>query len=411
MTRTIFRPFALGFLAFTALLAIALAPGIAQEPAGEEASAAAPSVLGARMVTTAQRGRLILDLSGTTQYTIHAVIDPDRVVLELDASGVEFDTPAEIAEPGLVGRYTVGMVGDGSARAVMFLTGPAKVQQAYALEAFGDQPARIVVDLIPDTPENFAANAQTAASAASQSDTATPDLPAQPEGALAGRPLIVIDPGHGGIDSGAQATNGLLEKNVVLDFAFKLQEYLVESEQFDVALTRDSDEFLSLEDRVNLARQNQASLMVSLHADSFSQPSVRGASVYTRDEEATDILDKVLAEQENKVDLVAGFSPPDGDNAVVDILVDLMRRDTRRQAYLAGDAVVNALDASVRMRRFPLRKADFFVLQAPDVPSILVELGFLSNSEDTANLSTDQWRDRVASALARGIIAYFEQHG
>jgi len=135
---------------------------------------------------------------------------------------------------------------------------------------------------------------------------------------------------------------------------------------------------------------------------------VRGASVYTRDERATDILDKVLADGENTADIVAGFTPVDAPLAVVDILVDLMRREMRRQSYVAAQSIVEQLEPSVTMRRFPVRQADFFVLQAPDVPSLLVELGFLSNATDAGNLLTGEWQQRTAEALARGINAYFD---
>jgi N-acetylmuramoyl-L-alanine amidase len=175
-----------------------------------------------------------------------------------------------------------------------------------------------------------------------------------------------------------------------------------------VALTREDDSFMRLEERVALARENKADLFISIHADSFQQPDIRGASVYTRDENATDILDKVLAENENKVDIIAGFAVPEMPEEVVNILVDLMRRETRKQAYVAAQAVIGQLEPSVQLRRFPVRQADFFVLQAPEVPSILVELGFLSNPTDIANLQLDDWRSRVVEALARGIAAYFD---
>ncbi|HHY49530.1 MAG TPA: N-acetylmuramoyl-L-alanine amidase, partial [Alphaproteobacteria bacterium] len=222
------------------------------------------------------------------------------------------------------------------------------------------------------------------------------------------RPLIVIDPGHGGIDNGASAPNGVHEKNITLAFALDLQDVLIQTGRFDVALTREDDSYLTLSERVALARQNKADLFISLHADSFTQEDIRGASVYTRDERATDILDKVLADGENKFDIVAGFAVPETEPAVVDILVDLMRREMRRQSYIAARAIINQLEPSVTLRRFPVRQADFYVLQAPDVPSILVELGFLSNAADIANLQKSEWRDRVVAALARGIADYFD---
>jgi N-acetylmuramoyl-L-alanine amidase len=193
-------------------------------------------------------------------------------------------------------------------------------------------------------------------------------------------------------------------------FARQLQEILIASGRFDVALTRDDDTFFRLEDRVQVARQNKADLLISLHADSFEDDSIKGASVYIRDEQATDVLDKVLAENENKVDLLAGFVPPEGEEAaVVDILVDLMRREMRRQSFAVAQALVEQLRPSVRVRRFPLRRADFFVLQSPDVPAVLLELGFLSNSSDARNLTSPEWRQRAAEAVARGLVAHFDR--
>ncbi|MDB5621438.1 MAG: N-acetylmuramoyl-L-alanine amidase, partial [Devosia sp.] len=269
--------------------------------------------------------------------------------------------------------------------------------------------ARLVVDIIPATPEEFAANvARDLSGSAEAAAPATSTPPGGTELPVVTRPLVVIDPGHGGIDSGAETTNGVREKDIVLSFALRLQELLVESGRFDVALTREDDTFLRLEERVALARTNKADLFISIHADSFQQPEIRGASVYTRDENATDVLDKVLAETENESDVIAGFALPQMAPEVVDILLDLMRREMRVQSYLAGQAIVHQLEPSVALRRFPLRQADFFVLQAPDVPSVLIELGFLSNASDIANLMQSDWQERTADALARGISTYFD---
>ena len=173
-------------------------------------------------------------------------------------------------------------------------------------------------------------------------------------------------------------------------------------------MTREDDTYLSLNERVDLARQNKADLFISLHADTFQEADIRGASIYTRDERATDILDKVLADGENHADIVAGYVQPDVQPAVVDLLVDLMRRQVRRQAYLAAQDVVKAMQPSVTLRRFPVRQADFFVLQAPDVPSMLIELGFMSNNADIANLENTDWRNRVVTAIANGVDAFFK---
>jgi N-acetylmuramoyl-L-alanine amidase len=424
----------LGLLLAAAALSFSLqSPALAQPAV--EAGPALPEVIDARVTSTPERARLILDLSGPTEFAIASLGEPDRIAVDVKASALRFVAPADVAGEGVVSSYTVEMAEGGRARTLLTLGQPAQVQQAYVLEAVADQPARLVVDLILDRPEQFAARVAADLAAAMSKAGMTPqtsatapvtqaevpevqEVPATPsvqpmrQADVAGtRPLIVIDPGHGGVDNGASAPNGVHEKDIVLAFALQLQETLIASGRFDVALTREDDSFLRLEERVALARENKADLFISLHADSFQQQDIRGASVYTRDERATDVLDKVLADGENKVDIIAGFAVPEMQPVVVDILVDLMRRQMRRQSFLAAQAIVQELQPSVSLRRFPVRQADFFVLQAPDVPSLLVELGFLSNASDIANLQKSDWRDRAVGALARGIAAYFDGAG
>lgn len=396
-------------VAVVVTLASAVFPLHAQEPIDPTVL---PELSDARLSTTADRARLILDLSGPTEFAIASLVGPLRIAIDVRVGGVAFAVPPDVAGEGIVAGYSITMAESGRARTLVTLNAPAQVQQAYVLEAVADQPARLVVDFITDTPEGFAARAAADLAAAEANRGAVPETASTAPGTHAPladiRPLVIIDPGHGGIDNGATAPNGIHEKNIVLSFALKLQQVLVDSGRFDVALTREEDTYLSLNQRVALARENKADLFISLHADSFQEPDIRGASVYTRDERATDVLDKVLAEQENKTDIIAGFAVPEMQPAVVDILVDLMRRQMRRQSFLAAQAIIRQLEPSVSLRRFPVRQADFFVLQAPDVPSILVELGFLSNAADIANLQKSEWRDRAVDALARGIADYFE---
>lgn len=372
-----------------------------------------PDVVDARVSTTAERARLIIDLTGPTEFAIATLREPDRIAIDVKAFETKILAPADVAGEGIVKSFTIAMAERGRARTLLELAVPAQVQQAYMLDAVADQPARLVVDIILDTPENFAsrAAADLAASQANQGAAPpTPSTDAGTHGAVGeGRPLVVLDPGHGGHDNGASAPNGVHEKEITLTFAQQLQKVLVDSGRFDVALTREDDTYISLDERVDLARLNKADLFISLHADSFQDPTIRGASVYTRDENATDILDKVLADGENRYDIVAGFAVPQSSPEVIDILVDLMRREMRKSSFLAAEALIHQLEPSVAMRRFPLRQADFFVLQAPDVPSLLVELGFLSNASDIANLQQSEWRDRVVDALARGIADYFDK--
>tara|TARA_R110002126_G_scaffold76017_15_gene189971 strand:- start:33340 stop:34644 length:1305 start_codon:yes stop_codon:yes gene_type:complete len=376
-----------------------------------------PNVMDVRVTVTPERARLVIDLAAKTEFSLVSLSEPDRLAIDVRAATLTVPEPvATPSEEGVISEYRVEQAGPDRVRTTLMLSAPAQVQQAYVLDPFEDQPARLVVDIIPASAGEFATNvARDLATAQDMAalgavvpvtDSSTPaggsELP------IATRPLVVIDPGHGGIDSGAEAAGGVKEKDIVLSFALKLQQLLVDSGRFDVALTREDDTFLRLEERVALARTNKADIFISIHADSFQQPEIRGASVYTRDENATDVLDKVLADSENKSDVIAGFAMPQMAPEVVDILLDLMRREMRHQSYTLAQSIVHQLEPSVTLRRFPVRQADFFVLQAPDVPSVLVELGFLSNASDMANLLQGDWQSRTADALARGISSYFD---
>lgn len=402
MAQTLLKRLAVLFLTLFTVAAVAQENAVAPTPA-------LPNVIDARVTNAPDRARLVIDLAGRTEFSFVSLDGPDRLAVDVRAGTFTVPTPTgEPTEDGLIASYTVEQAAGDRVRTTLTLSGPAQVQQAYVLDAFENQPARLVVDIIPATAQEFTANVERdkAASATIAPAASTPaggsELPVNT------KPLVVIDPGHGGIDSGAETAGGVKEKDIVLAFALKLQQLLVESGRFDVALTRQDDTYLRLEERVALARANKADLFVSIHADSFQQPEIRGASVYTRDENATDVLDKVLADNENKSDVIAGFAMPQTAPEAVDILLDLMRRQMRMQSYEAAQAIVHQLEPSVALRRFPVRQADFFVLQAPDVPSVLVELGYLSNPADITNLTQSDWRDRTAEAIARGISTYFD---
>lgn len=377
-----------------------------------------PSVLAVRVTSTLQRARLIFDLSAETQFAFVSLAEPSRIAVDVRAARFVGDGGGVASGTGLVSNYQMEQISPDRVRTYLALGGSAQVQQAYILEAFEGQPTRLVVDIIGANEESFL---RKVAEDARASD-AVADSVANAEEALAqasdapgasqiqadSRPLILIDPGHGGIDGGAETDQGVREKEITLLFAQQLQAVLIASGRYDVALTRETDVAFWLEQRVQLARDNRADLLISIHADSFDDPAIRGASVYIRDEEATDVLDKVLAENENKADLLTGYVPDAEEPAVVNILVELMRREMRRQSFVAARAIVEQLKPSIRVRRFPLRRADFFVLQSPDVPAVLLELGFMSNSEDTQNLISPAWRKRVAEAVARGITSFFD---
>jgi N-acetylmuramoyl-L-alanine amidase len=223
--------------------------------------------------------------------------------------------------------------------------------------------------------------------------------------------VVVIDPGHGGIDPGAKSRGGTLEKDVVLAFARRLQSALETSGRYTVRMTRDDDIFIPLGERVNIARREKASLLISVHADSVRTGNVSGASVYTLSERASDTVAAALAEQENRSDVIAGVDLTGESDAVADILIDLVQRETKNYAVFFARTLVTELKQNTGMVRNPHRSAGFRVLKAHDVPSVLLELGFLTNPSDEKHLTDGKWQDSVAKSVAEAVSEYFgEQH-
>ncbi|WP_208435845.1 N-acetylmuramoyl-L-alanine amidase [Bartonella phoceensis] len=219
---------------------------------------------------------------------------------------------------------------------------------------------------------------------------------------------VVLDPGHGGIDGGARGVSGILEKDVTLAFARVLRDELEKDSHITVALTRDSDVFLRLSERVKKAQDFEADLFISIHADTIDVPSFRGATVYTISDKASDAIAKSLAESENKVDLLDGL-PADETLEVTDILIDLTRRETHAfSVNFANNVVSNLSKSNINLINNPHRYADFQVLRASNIPSVLIEMGYLSNKEDERLLSNSQWRKKMASSLAYSIRQFAE---
>ncbi|OLL55171.1 N-acetylmuramoyl-L-alanine amidase [Bartonella henselae] len=219
---------------------------------------------------------------------------------------------------------------------------------------------------------------------------------------------VVLDPGHGGIDGGARGVTGILEKDVTLAFARALRDELQKGSHTIVALTRDSDIFLRLSERVKKAQEFDADLFISIHADTIDVHSLRGATVYTISDEASDAIAKSLAESENKVDLLDGL-PKEESLELTNILLDLTRRETHAFSInFANNVVSNLSKSHINLINNPHRYADFQVLKAPDVPSVLIEIGYLSNKEDEKLLNNPQWRKQMAASIAYSIRQFAE---
>jgi len=222
---------------------------------------------------------------------------------------------------------------------------------------------------------------------------------------------VVLDPGHGGIDPGAIGVSGIFEKEITLATAEALARSLEATKRYKVVLTRTTDEFVELEDRVARAREAQGDLFLSIHADAIPDSSVRGASVFTLSERASDAQAAALAQRENKVDLLAGVDLSRHTAEVGSILLDLARRQTNNLSLAFARRLVAELGREVRMLNNSHRSAGFVVLKAPDIPSALVELGCLSNTGEEKELRSDAYRNRLVISLASSINDYFDQPG
>lgn len=349
------------------------------------------------------RTRIVMEFEQKPEFSHHLLAAPYRLVVDLPETVFGFNDQAAKAR-GLLSDVRFGAMGPGRSRIVFTSVSPVKVVMADVMKSESDSTYRLVVDLaaIPDAEFAELISSQEWDVNALKDDQ--DDQPA-PEGDAAGF-TVVIDPGHGGIDTGAKGQGGAQEKDITLAMAFILRDLLAKETGFNVVLTRHGDNFVSLSERVRRARLNEADMFVSLHADSLRVRNVRGATVYTLSEQASDQLANQKAEQENRSDLIAGLSLDEEPDLVADILFDLTRRETELFSDNLAMAVIQAFDGEVKLIKNPVRSAGFRVLRAPDVPSVLVELGFLSNAEDEKLLIDPKWRQRTAELLVLAIRAY-----
>ena len=425
-----------GLLCAAALLCPRTAVVRASE--GQAAAPAAtsnfPVVSDARLAGDAKQTRFVLDLDKTIRFRAFALADPYRVVLDIPQ--VTFQLPAGIgtAGRGLVKAFRYGLVMPGGSRIVFDLTGPAKVANSYVLDAANGQPPRLVLELEevdrttfvqslaaesrPELRPALAEAADTSVAATSvRAEAAAPEKPAVPETPVIPekpaapadpRPVVVIDPGHGGIDNGTQSGTEC-EKNLVLGFALALRDRIEKSGKYRVVLTRTDDTFIPLADRVKIARNASAALFVSIHADALPrrEGDAQGATIYTLSDHASDVEAERLAEAENKADAIGGVNLTEEPTDVADILIDLAQRETRTFSNRFARLLMGEMKSTVRMHKHPLKSAGFKVLKAPDVPSVLVELGYVSNKDDLEHLVSENWRSRTVGSMAQAIDAFF----
>ena len=350
--------------------------------------------------------RLIVDLNRKIEVRTFTLANPYRIVMDMPQVTFQFPPKAGEAGRGLIKAFRFGLVMQGGSRMVIDLARPAQVDMAFVLDPIHDQPARLVLHLTATDRESFMRSLALETGAPQRSK---PEAPAETKTNGDSRPLIVIDPGHGGIDNGTRAASGEMEKTIVLEFSLLLRDKLEKTSKYRVLMTRADDTFVALGDRVQFARARQAALFISVHADALRrrEGDAQGATVYTLSERASDARAARLAEAENKADVIAGLDLSAEEKDVAGILFDLARRETKTFSVQFAQNLVGALKNAARLHQHPLKSASFVVLKAPDVPSVLVELGYISNKGDLKSLISGEWREHAADSMVQAVDAFF----
>ncbi|WP_265518802.1 N-acetylmuramoyl-L-alanine amidase [Nitratireductor luteus] len=352
------------------------------------------------------RTRIVFDMDRKVEPKWFLLRSPHRIVIDLPRSDFAIGTEAVEAR-GLIGKVRYGDMDDDHSRMILTTDGPIMVEDLSVLENENSPGYRLIVDIVAGSEETFEAAMK--ARIGEAPDEKRPDTPpVRPhEGSNEGNKFtLVIDPGHGGIDGGTRGVNGTSEKQITLAFALELKNKLDETGAYHVVLTRNRDVFLRLDERVRIARQNDADLLISIHADAISVRNFRGATIYTLSERASDAEAAATAARENLSDQLAGMTVEAESDEVADILVDLIRRETHAFSIRFARTLLGELTNAVDVVNNPLRSAGFKVLRAPDVPSILLELGYLSNPKDEALMRDAEWRGRAAENIVRAIEAF-----
>lgn len=400
-------------------LAACVLAGLTMLAAHALAGEAEIDITGVTLGGDADRARIEADIAVPADFTVRVIPDPYRAVIDIPGGVFRQMKSSGTNATALLDGYRFGMISKGKARIVADARGPLLVDAAYLEPKGAGRPARIVVELVPATEEQYrdsvargsavrSASAESITQLIDETDASaapqeTPPLASEPDRQL----VIVIDPGHGGVDPGAIGLSKTREKDVVLDFGRALRDEVSKLGRFQVVLTRDDDRFLTLKDRVAVARRHKADLFIAIHADIVRGHSVRGATFYTLSEKASDAEAEALAQKENRADIIGGVDLGEESPAVADILIDLVQRESKSHALYFARRAYGEMKAITPFTGKPLRSAGFVVLKAPDVPSVLLELGYLSTAADEAMLTSPKWRSRTAKALAGAIDQYF----
>ncbi|MFP4387083.1 MAG: N-acetylmuramoyl-L-alanine amidase [Alphaproteobacteria bacterium] len=384
-----------------------------------------------RFGTHPDKIRLVIDINDITDFRAFTLSDPHRLVIDLPRfswQAAVTQTPSQT----LVLDIRQGQLSAGISRIVFDLKAPAIIKSAFLLPTGkGQQNARLVVDYKIVDYATFAGqkgnihgtlkiDKYTIAPQASNNtklyaSTTNAHIPRPPpntlrpnEETILKKPIIIIDPGHGGIDPGAVSYNNIYEKDIVLNIAKELKKQLQATNRYQIYMTRESDVFVKLQDRVKFARKHNGDLFISIHADSIRRSDVRGTSIYTLSKKSSDAQTAALARRENQADLIAGIELNIEDDQVAFILGDFLMNETMNQSKFLANTLVDTMHSQkIKTLHNPHRYAGFAVLKAPDIPSVLVETGFMSNKSEVRLLTQKQHQQKIATAIHKGINAYF----
>jgi N-acetylmuramoyl-L-alanine amidase len=392
-------------LYITALVGPVLWPGACWAAPGSVSEASSAAIKIEADATTFE-----LMLSEGVPAEIFTLASPYRVIIDLPDVTFKLASVADKQAAGLISAFRYGLFAEGKARVVIDTTGPVKIKSAGMTRV--DKGVLLKLALITTDAASFGSGTGATRHAPTDAKSAAAaDVPAKPS--MRGKPSIIIDAGHGGIDPGAVSPSQVAEKTIVLAVAQQLKTLLMQTGRFDVFMSRTTDVFVSLDHRLKFSADHQADLFISLHADSIEEKivaeNIRGATIYTLSERASDEQARIMAEKENASDLIAGLEIGSGaaHDQVKSILIDLLKRETANFSADFSNVLAARLSKSIVMARDSQRSAAFKVLKQPHAPSVLVELGYMSNSKDQEQMTTLAWQKQVATSIAAAAQAYF----